>query len=230
MHRYAVAVADQAAGHDEIAQVIGCGNRMPLRQHSELPDASRIKWIRADSHSIRPLLRERCERRVDFGCRAGFEDKQLDAAYLRLSFARSLSQHARQMWPSYPTPKKIGLGPSLLMTQRGQYGPVYGHDQLLFASLSIIAVAARSRARCSGCCRCHQGQVALKELPLERDATDLSVVFLWKTSKRYNMRLSTEGWANRPYMDRAEWPKGGNLAAAQVTRPDADGSLRAVRR
>jgi len=41
--------------------------------------------------------------------------------------------------------------------------------------------------------------VALKELPLERDATDLSVVFLWKTSKRYNVRLSTEGLANRPY-------------------------------
>jgi hypothetical protein len=39
------------------------------------------------------------------------------------------------------------------MTQRGQYGPVYGHDQLLFASLSIIAVAARSRTRGSGGCR-----------------------------------------------------------------------------
>ena len=40
--------------------------------------------------------------------------------------------------------------------------------------------------------------VALKELPLERDATDLSVVFLCKTSNRYNVRLSTDGWANRP--------------------------------
>ena len=49
---------------------------MPRRQHSELPDARRIKRISADSHSIRPLLRERCERRVDFGCCAGFEDKQ----------------------------------------------------------------------------------------------------------------------------------------------------------
>ena len=49
---------------------------MPRRQHSELPEARCIKRIRADSHSIRPLLRERCERRVDFGCCAGFEDKQ----------------------------------------------------------------------------------------------------------------------------------------------------------
>jgi hypothetical protein len=68
--------------------------------------------------------------------------RNFDAAYLHLSFARSLSQHARQMCPSLPTPKKIGLAPSLLMTQRGQYGPIYGHDSLLFASLSIIVVAA----------------------------------------------------------------------------------------
>src|SRR5262249_43480108 len=73
---YVVAVADQAAGCRELTTRRDHRNRMPRRQHSELPDARRIKRIRADSHSMRPLLRERCERRVDFGYRAGFEDKQ----------------------------------------------------------------------------------------------------------------------------------------------------------
>ena len=47
---------------------------MPRRQHSELHARRAEERIRADGHSIRPLLRERCERRIEFAGCAGFED------------------------------------------------------------------------------------------------------------------------------------------------------------
>src|SRR4051794_33007047 len=61
-----------------------------------------------------------------------------------------------------------------------------------------------SHAHCSGDCRCHPGQPHCMN-PRKKDATDSSVVFLWNTSKRNNLRLSTEGWAI-VHMDPAGWP------------------------